>query len=165
VKERTRHHGRLSGIPLPFGRQASAGPGVPKRLARTKGEAPLSPTTSEVASICFQDSAATGTVERIQKTVPTDCILALVLAIHFLCDAASSTVLELFTQRLMAPLWHRVRERPPASNAKSCGRIRSLKQWLSSPCRIERNHRPYRSIQISHNPPPSIPSLSTHSSL
>jgi len=161
-RSRLRSYRHPLGIVSLFGRRASARLGLLVAFVREKGGALLLPAISGVAFYCFQSCASTEPASDTQLSGRTDCLLVLFLAIPFLCDAASSTVLELFTQRLMAPLWGRVRERHPASSANSCGRIRSLKQWLSSPCRIERNHRPYRSIQISHNPPPSIPSLSTH---
>jgi hypothetical protein len=45
----------------------------------------------------------------------------------------------------------------------SPGVVRSLRQWLCSSSRIEKNSRPSRFIQISHNPPPLVLSLSTYS--
>jgi hypothetical protein len=88
--------------------------------------------------------------------------LALVLVTCFFCDTACSTALEIFTETLIAPFWHRARDRRPASTMSLPGVVRSLRQWLCSPSRIEKNSRPFRSVYISHNPPPYIPSLSTH---
>jgi len=144
------------------GRRASARLGLPMGFIRGKRGALLTPAMSGVGFYYFQSSASTDPAINIQMSVPTDCLLVLVLATYFLCDTAYNTALGLFAERLIAPLWHRVRERRPASSTNSPGRIRSLRQWLSSPCRIEKNCRPYRSIQISHNPPPHISSLSTH---
>jgi hypothetical protein len=112
--------------------------------------------------ICSQDNSLSNTALNTKLATSADFILTLAFITCFFCDTACSTVIELFAGRLIAPFWHRVRERRPASSTNSTGTIRSLRQWLSSPCRIEKNSRPYRSIQISHNPPPHIPLLSTH---
>jgi len=149
------------GILSLFGRRALAGLDLLMGLIREKGGALLPPAISGVAFCCLQSSASTEPASDIQVSARTDCLLVLVLATYFVCDTAFGTALGLFTERLIVPLWHRVRERRPASSTNSIGRIRSLRQWLSSPCRIEKNCRPYRSIQISHNPPPHIPTLST----
>ena len=145
-----------------FGRPASARLDLLMGFVQEKGGALLPPGISAVAFYYFQSSAWIDPASNIQMSVRTDCLFFLVLATYFACDTACSTALGLFAERLIAPWWHRVRERRPASSTNSPCRIRSLRQWLSNPCRIEKNCRPYRSIQISHNPPPHIPSLSTH---
>jgi hypothetical protein len=150
------------GILSLFGRRASARLHLLMGFIREKGRALLPPAISGVAFYYLQCSASTEPVSNIQVSVRTDCLLVLVLATYSLCDAACSTALGLFADTLIVPLWHKVRERRPASSTNSTARIRSLRQWLSSPSPIERNCRPYRSIQISHKPPPCIPSLSTH---
>jgi hypothetical protein len=83
---------------------------------------------------------------------------------YLFCDTACSTALGIFTKGLVAPFWHRVRERRPASTASSAGAGRSLRQWLCSSSRCEKNSRPCRSTRVSHNrAPPQIPSLFTYS--
>jgi hypothetical protein len=151
-----------SGILSLFGRRASARLGLLMGFIREKGGALLPPAISGVAFYCFQSSASIDPASNIQLSARTDCLLVLVLATYFVCDTACSTALGLFTEFLVAPFWHRVRERRPASSTNSTGRIRSLRQWLCSSSRIEKNSRPSRFIQISHNPPPHIPTLSTH---
>jgi hypothetical protein len=91
----------------------------------------------------------------------TSVLLILALATCLFCDTACST-LEAVTERLIAPLEMGVRGRRPASTVCPCGLIRSLRQWLCSPSHNEKNCRLSRFIQISHNPPPLYPSLSTH---
>ena len=150
------------GIVSLVGRRASARLGLLVAFIREKGGALLPPAISGVAFYYFQSSASTEPASNIQLSARTDCLLVLVLATYFVCDTALGTALGLFTERLVAPLWHRVRERRPASSTNLPGRIRSLRQWLCSPSRIEKNLRPFRSVCISHNPPPHIPSLSTH---
>jgi len=151
-----------SGILSLFGRRASARLGLLIGFIREKGGALLPPAISGVAFYYFHGSASTEPANNIQLSARTDCLLVLVLATYFVCDTAWSTALGLFAERLVAPFWHRVRERRPASRTNLPGRIRSIRQWLCSPSRNEKNRRPYRSILISHNPPPHIPSLSTH---
>jgi hypothetical protein len=144
-----------------FRRRASARLDLLMGFIREKGGALLPPAISGVAFYYFQRSALTEPASDIQVSARTDCLLVLVLATYFVCDTAFGTALGLFAERLIAPFWHRVRERRPASGANSPGRIRSIRQWLCSPSRNEKNRRPYRSIHISHNPPPYIPTLST----
>jgi hypothetical protein len=153
---------QASGVLSLFGRRASVGLDLLIGFIREKGGALLPPAISGVAFCCLQSSASTEPASDIQVSARTDCLLVLVLATYFVCDTALGTALGLFTERLVAPLWHRVRERRPASSTNLPGRIRSIRQWLCSPSRNEKNRRPYRSIHISHNPPPHIPSLSTH---
>lgn len=150
------------GIVSPFGRRASASLGFLGAFIREKGEALLPPAVSGVAFYYFQSAAPTVPPGNIQVSARMDCLLVLVLATYFVCDTACSTALGLFAEWLTAPFWHRVRERRPASTTNSPGRIRSLRQWLCSPSRIEKNLRPFRSVCISHNPPPHIPSRSTY---
>jgi hypothetical protein len=128
---------------------------------RGKGGALLPPAISGVAFYYLQNSASTDPASNIPMSAPTDCLLVLVLATYFLCDTACSTALGLFAEQLIAPLWNRVRERRPAPTTSSSGLCRSLRQWLCSPSHNEKNCRLSRFIQISHNPPPHIPSLST----
>ena len=161
-RKRVRFRRRPLGTLSLFGRQASARFGLLMGLVGGKGGALLAPAMSEVAFCYFQTSASTDSASDIQMSVRSDLLLTLFLATWFLCDTACSTAIGLLAERLIAPLCRRVRERRPASSTNSPGRIRSLRQWLCSPCRNDRNCRPFRSVQISHNPPPGIPSLSTH---
>jgi hypothetical protein len=112
---------------------------------------------------CLQSTASTNLAGDAELAGSGQLLFLLVLVTSFFCDTACSTALGFFTNRLIAPFWHRVRERRPALPARSIGRVRSIRQLLCSPCRNEKNLRPFRSVQISHNPPPHIPSLSTYS--
>ena len=150
------------GIVSLLGRRASARLGLLGAFIREKGGALLPPAIGGVAFYYFQSSASTVPASNIQLPARTDCLLVLVLATYFVCDTACSTALGLFAEWLTAPFWHRVRERRPASTTNLPGRIRSLRYWLCSTSRIEKNSRPFRSVYISHNPPPHIPSVSTH---
>jgi hypothetical protein len=147
-----------------FGRGLSARRNSLTRLARdTRGELfPLA--MSGGAFFYFQGNASANPVVNTQWSTSTDLLLVLVLVTCFFCDTACSTALGIFTERLIAPFWHRVRERRPASTASSTGGSRSLRQWLCSPSRNEKDSRPCRSTRVSHNrAPPQIPSLSTYS--
>ena len=149
------------GILFLFRRPAPARLDVLTGFIWEKGGALLPPAISAIAFYYLQSCGSMDRASNIQLSLRTDCLLVLVLATYFACDTACSTALGLFAERLIAPWWQRVRERRPASSTNSPSMIRSLRQWLSNPCRIEKNCRPNRSIQISHNPPPHIPSLST----
>jgi hypothetical protein len=111
---------------------------------------------------CFQfrSNASTNSAVSAEWSTGTDLILILALLACFFCDTACSTALEAFREQMIAPCWHRARGRRAASIASSPGGSRSLRQWLCSPSRNEKNTRPFRSVHISHNPPPRIPSLS-----
>jgi len=106
----------------------------------------------------LQTNASADPALHTEWSTGTDFLLFLAIASCFFCD----TALEFFTGRLITPFWHRVRERRPASTASSAGTSRSLRQWLCSPCRNEKNTRPFRSVHISHNPPPLTTSLSIY---
>jgi hypothetical protein len=111
----------------------------------------------------LQSSASTNPVGNAEWASRTDLLLILALVTYFFCDTACSTALGIFTERLIGPFWHRARDRRPASTVSSPGSVWSLRQWLCSSSRIEKNSRPSRFIQISHNPPPLVLSLSTYS--
>ena len=66
------------------------------------------------AFLCLQSSASTNSVVNTQWSTSTDLLLALVLVTCFFCDTACSTALEIFTETLIAPSWHRVHEHRPA---------------------------------------------------
>jgi hypothetical protein len=161
-RNKSTSHGHALGVLSLFGRRPSLIFVLLMGFIREKGVALLLPAANGAAFYYFQRSASIEAASDIQVSVRTNCLLVLVLATYFACDTACSTALGLFAKRLIAPFWQRDRERRPASSTNSPSRIRSLRQWLSSPCRIEKNSRPYRSIHISHNPPPHIPSLSTN---
>ena len=112
----------------------------------------------------LQSNALTNPVGKAELSGSTDLLLVLVLVTYFFCNTACSTALGIFTERLIVPFWHRARERRPASSASSAGGGRSLRQWLCSSSRNEKNSRPCRSTRVSHNrAPPQITSLSTYS--
>jgi hypothetical protein len=116
------------------------------------------------AFLYLQSSASASPVLNAEWSTRTNFFLIVALVTYLFCDTACSTVLDIFTERLIAPFWHRVRERRPASTASSAAGSRSLRQWLCSPSRNEKNCRPCRSTRVSHNrAPPQIPSLSTYS--
>ena len=152
----------LSILPL-FGRGMSARRNSLMRLVRDMRGALLPSAMSGGAFFYFQSNASANSVINTQWSTNTDLLLALVLVTCFFCDTACSTALEIFTETLIAPFWHRARDRRPASAMSSPGVVRSLRQWLCSSSRIEKNSRPSRFIQISHNPPPLVLSLSTYS--
>ena len=105
------------------------------------------------------DCATTNAALSAEFSSRLDLLLLFVLATYFLCDSA----VEILAEQLIAPFWYRVGERRPALPPRSIGRRRSLKQWLCSPSRIEKNFRLYRSIQLSRKPPPLVLSLPTNS--
>ena len=160
--KRLESHRHPVGMLSLFGRRASARLDMLMGFIRETGGALLPPAISGVGFYYLQSSTPTNQASNMQMSTPTNCLLVLVLASYFLCDTACSTALGLFASRLIAPLWQIFRERRQALDTNSTGRMRSVRQRLSSPCRIEKNDRPYRSVGISHNPPPYIPSLSTH---
>jgi len=88
-----------------------------------------------------------------------DLFLLFVLATYLFCDSA----VEILAEQLIAPFWHGVQRRRLALPPRSIGRRRSLKQWLCSSSRNEKNFRLFRSIQLSRKPPPLVLSLSTGS--
>jgi len=147
-----------------FGRGLSARRKLLIGLVRdTRGSALPSAMSGE-AFCYFQSNGSTNSALNTEWSTNTDLLLILVLVTYLFCDTACSTALGIFTEGLIAPFWHRVRERRPASTASSAGGSRSLRQWLCSPSRNEKNSRPCRSTRVSHNrAPPQIPSLSTYS--
>jgi hypothetical protein len=152
----------LNALPL-FGRgPLSISKALMGLLRETRGLL-LPSVMSGGAFLCFQfqSNASRNSALNTEWSTSTDLILILALVTFFFCDTACSTAFEIFTQRLIAPYWHRARERCRASAASSPGASRSLKQWLCSPSRNEKNTRPFRSVHISHNPPPLVPSFST----
>ena len=112
----------------------------------------------------LQSNASTNPVGNVELSRSADLLLVLVLLTYFFCNTACSTALGIFTERLIVPFWRRARERRPASRASSAGGSRSLRQWLCSPSRNEKNRRPCRNTRVSHNrAPPQISSHSTYS--
>jgi hypothetical protein len=147
-----------------FGRGLSARRKLLIGLVRDTRGSLLPSAMSGGAFFYFQGNASANPVVNTQWSTSTDLLLVLVLVTYLFCDTACSTALGIFTEGLIAPFWHRVRERRPASTASSTGGSRSLRQWLCSPSRNEKNSRPCRSTRVSHNrAPPQIPSLSTYS--
>lgn len=159
---RIRHLGHLSTVVSLIGKQTSTVFRLPFAIVREKPIELPPPAIGRAASFYVQNSASIATAGDVKIFAGVDLFLAVVLATCFLCDVGCRTTLGIFAKRLIAPLWHGGRERRSASSASSAGSIRSLRQCLSTACRIEKNLRPFDSVQISHNPPP-IPSLSTQS--
>jgi hypothetical protein len=145
-----------------FGRGLSARRNLLIGLVRDTRGSVLPSAMSGGAFFYFQSNASTNSALNSEWSTNTDLLLILVLVTYLFCDTACSTALGIFAEVLIAPFWHRARDRRPASTMSSPGVVRSLRQWLCSSSRIEKNSRPSRFIQISHNPPPHIPSLSTH---
>ncbi len=147
-----------------FGRGLSARHNSLMGLVRDTRGSLLPSAVSGGAFFYLQSNASTNPVLNTEWSTRTDLFLIFALVTYLFCDTACSTILEIFTERLIAPFWHRVRERRPASTASSAAGSRSLRQWLCSPSRNEKNSRPCRSTRVSHNrAPPHIPSLSTYS--
>lgn len=116
------------------------------------------------ALFCFQlqSHASTSLAASTELSPGVDLLLALVLVTCFLRNTTWGAALGIFTGRLIAPLWHGLRERFPTPGVSSAGRSRSLRQWLCCPSRNEKNTRPCRSARVSQNrAPPYLPSLST----
>lgn len=84
-----------------------------------------------------------------------DLLRFVALAACLFCETAGS-ILEIVTERLIAPIRHGAGRRRPAPDACPFGLIRSLRQWLCSPSHNEKNCRLSRFIQVSHNPPPAL---------
>ena len=134
------------------------------RLVRDIGGALLPSVITGGTLLCFQSTASTNLAGNADLARSGQLIFLLVLVTSFFCDSACSAALGFFTDRLIEPFWHRFRERHPTSVTSSAGRSRSLKQWLCSPGRNEKNSRPCHSTRVSHNrAPPQIPPLSTYS--
>lgn len=147
-----------------FGRGLSARRNSLMGLVRDTRGRLLPLVMSGGACFYFQCKAATNSALNTEWSNRTDLLLILVLITYLFCDTACSTALEIFTERLIVPFWHRARDRCLTSAASSAGGSRSLMQWLCSPCHNEKNSRPCRSMQVSQNrAPPHIPSLSTYS--
>ena len=147
-----------------FGRELSARGNSLTRLARDTGGALFPSAISGGALLYLQSNASTNPVVNTPWSASTDLLLALFLVTCFFCDTAYGSALGIFTERLIAPFWHRARERRPASSASSASGGRSLRRWLCSPSRNEKNSRPCRSMRVSQNrAPPYIPSVSTYS--
>jgi len=135
-------------------------------LVREMRGALLPPAVSGGTLLYLQSAVSTNVAGDAELYSSGDLLFLLVFVTSFFCETACSTTLGILTDRLIAPFWHRhrVRARHPVSSTSSAGRSRSLKQWLSSPCRNEKNSRPCRSTRISQNrAPPQIPPLSTYS--
>jgi hypothetical protein len=133
---------------------------VKRRLRQTRG-ALFGLISGEASAPDPWGSPALTSVLNLEWSLHPSLILALALATYLFCDTACNT-LEAVTDRLIAPLDHSVHRRRQASAASPCALIRSLRQWLCSPSRNEKNCRLSRFIQISHNPPPLPPSLPAH---
>lgn len=125
---------------------------MPATLPATDtGGGPVSCTPSTAAMDLLYAELAAG----------ADVLHLVALVACLFCEAASNT-LEIVTGRLIAPFRHSVRGRHPASTACPSTLVRSLRQWLCSPSRNEKNCRLSRFIQVSHNPPPLTTSLHTY---
>jgi len=125
----------------------------------------LPPALSGGTLLYLRSTASTDLAGDAEPAVSGELLLLLVLVTSFFCEAACSTTFRILTGGLIPPFWHRHRARGhhPASSTSSASRTRGLKQWLSSPCRNERNSRPCRSTRVSQNrAPPQIPPLSTY---
>jgi len=147
-----------------FGRGLSARRNSATELVREMGGWLLPLAMSGGACFYFQCEASTNSALNTEWSNRTDLLLILVLIAYLFCNTACSTALEIFAERLIAPLWHRARDCRLASVASSAGGSRSLMRWLCSPCHNEKDSRPCRSMQVSQNrAPPHIPSLSTYS--
>jgi hypothetical protein len=151
-------------ILLLFGRGLLARRNSLMGLAREMRGSVLPSAMSGVAFFYFQSNASTNSALNTEWSTNTDLLPILVLVTCLLCDTACSTALGIFTEGLIAPFWYSVGEGRPASTASSAGGSRSLRQWLCSPSRNEKNSRPCRSMRVSHNrAPPQVSSLSTYS--
>jgi hypothetical protein len=147
-----------------FGRGLSARCNSLIGLVRDTRGSVLPSAVSGGAFCYFQSNASTNSALSSELSTNTDLLLILVLVTYLFCDTACSTALGIFAEVLIAPFWHRARDRRPASTMSSLGVVRSLRQWLCSPSRNEKNFRPCRSTRVSQNrAPPQIPSLSTYS--
>jgi len=152
------------GILSLFGRGLSARFNSLMGLVRDTRGALLPSAMSGGACLYLQSNVSTNPVVNTPWSTSTDLLLALFLVTCFFCDTAYGSALGIFTERLIAPFWHRARERRPASSASSASGGRSLRRWLCSPSRNEKNSRPCRSMRVSQNrAPPYIPSVSTYS--
>jgi hypothetical protein len=159
--KRVKRYSPPLGILSLFGRRASARLGLAKGFIRGKGGDLLLPALGGVAFRYFHSHTLTDAASGVQMSASADFFLVFALATYFLCDTASSTALELFGERLIAPLWHRLRNGRKAASTNLSGRIRSLRELLRTSSRCDKNARPCRCIYISHNPPPHIPSISS----
>ena len=159
MRERTPgfHMSPLNSLSL-FARGLSARRNSLTGLIREMQGMILPSTLSGGAFFYFQNNASIDRVGNTQLSASADLLWVLVvLATYFFCDTACNSALELFTGRLIAPFWHRVRRRRPASTGSSTGIGRSLRQWLCSPSRNEKDSHPWRSTRISHNrAPPQV---------
>lgn len=133
-------------------------------LVRETRETLFPPAVSGGTILYLQGTASTKLAANTELASGAELLLFLALVTCFFCDTACSTVIGIFTDRLVAPFWHRARDHHRASAARSAGHSRSLRQWLCSPSRNEKNFRPCRSTRVSQNrAPPRISLLSTYS--
>lgn len=147
-----------------LGRGLSARYSSLTRPVKDAGGVLLPSDISGGALLCFQlqSHAAASLAGSTELSPGVDLLLAFVLVTCLLRDTTWTTILGILTGRLIAPFWHRLRERFPTPGVSSAGRSRSLRQWLCCPSRNEKNTRPCRSTRVSQNrAPPYHPSLST----
>ena len=129
-------------------------------LLREMRGALLPPVISGGTFLYLQSAASTSVVGDAEVAGSGELLFLLVLVTSFFCDTTS----RILTDGLIAPFWHRVLDLHPALGTGSARRCRSIRQWLCSPSRIEKNFRPFRSTRVSQNrAPPQIPPLSTYS--
>jgi hypothetical protein len=160
-RKRLRSYRHPLAILSPVGRRASAKASLPVTFVREKGEGTTPAAISGVAFHYLRTAVSSDQSADVQMSTHANFLLVLVLATYFLCDTSCSIAFGLLAGGLTAPLWHRVCERCTGGNTNSPGGIRSVRQWVCSPSCNDRHCRPFRSVQISHNPPPDIPSLSS----
>jgi hypothetical protein len=154
-------HSPPLGILSPVRRRVSVERALPIGIVLEGARVLLPPALGIFAFRYFQNRTWTAAANDVETSASAQLFLLLALAACFLCDSACSSALAAFTDRLIAPLRHKLRKGRPTSSVNSLCRIRSIRQWLCSPSRCDRHCRPFRSLCISHNPPP-IPSLSTN---
>lgn len=147
----------------PFGRRAYLSNHLPVRLVPEKGLLLLSSALGGIASRCFHRQTSREAARDIQVSAGAELFLTFALATRFLCDAACSTTLGVLTERLIAPLWQRLRKGRRTGGTTLVGEFRSLRELVCTSSLSDKNSRPSRCIYISHNPPPHIPSLFTRS--
>lgn len=101
---------------------------------------------TSVASLYFRSNTSTNSVLNTEWSANTEVLLVVVLVACLSRDTACRAVPGIFTEGLVIPFWNTVNGGHPYSTARSAGESRSLRQWLCSPSRREKDSRPCRAL-------------------
>lgn len=153
-------HMRSLNAPSLLGRVPSTGCNALVRLVREMRGSLFPSVVSGGAFFYLQSNASAKPLLHPECSAHTDLLLIMALVTYLLCDTACGTALAILNEGLAGLLWHRVRERRQGFSATSTGRGPGVICRLCSSSYNQKDCRPRRSTQISHNrAPPEIQSL------